>query len=103
MTAHCSIKSDRMIYFVLIDYGPKLGMAWAERQVERTGYANTLADILSGNLAPVVQVIELNYVEMTSRDVTEDFANLQAVRPEVRNLCFAADHSHDLQKNWGHV
>jgi hypothetical protein len=73
MTARCSTappNSDRMVYFVLCEYGT--GLAWAERDASRVNLADTVTDIHSGELANVKQVIEINIAEVISRDVTED-------------------------------
>jgi len=69
------MKHDRMIYLCLCRYG-RHGLAWAERDAGLTNQRDTIADIRSGQLSDVVQVIELNYVEFTSRDVTEDILKL---------------------------
>jgi hypothetical protein len=67
-----------MIYLALCHY--RCGMAWAERDVARTGWNDTIEDIRTGDLPDVVQVIEFNVVEVSSRDVTED-ALSEAGRP----------------------
>lgn len=64
------INPDRTIYFVLCEYNS--GPAWAERVLDRTDKASTIEDIRSKELPNVIQVIELNPVEFSSRDVTED-------------------------------
>jgi hypothetical protein len=104
MPGYCrpTVKPDRMIYFVLCRYLD--GLAWAERDLGRTNRKDTLEDILSGELPRVEQVIELNYVEFTSRDVTEDFLiefrrNPPCLSPSER-LAAMADHARDHRKNW---
>lgn len=92
------MKHDRMIYFCLCRY--RDGLAWAERSAERTNRGDTLEDILNGSLPNVLQVIELNYVEFISRDVTEDFLP-KALRDVIRDKITAEqDHARDLRKNW---
>lgn len=94
------IKPDRMIYFVLCRY--RDGLAWAERPLDRTHRKDTLEDIMSGELPNVVQVIELNYVEFTSRDVTGDFI-VEARRDEIRSKAMRQlleqDRAQDHRKN----
>jgi hypothetical protein len=102
MSAHCSINPDRMIYFVLCRY--RDGLAWAERDAGRTNKRDTVLDITNGALPNVVQVIELNYVEFTSRDVTEDFAVYQDFVPHLtpsERLAALHDHQRDLRKHGG--
>lgn len=62
---------DRQVFLVLCNYG-KHGLAWAERDVARTGRADTVEDIRSGELPDVEMVVELNVAEFSSRDVTEE-------------------------------
>lgn len=94
------MKHDRMIYFCLCAF--RDGKAWAERDIGRTNKRDTIEDICSGNLSNVVQVIELNYAEFSSRDVTEDFLP-DSVRPEIRTQVmsdqFQIDHRRDYQKH----
>lgn len=64
--------SDQMIYIVVVahqggDYLP-------ERNVSDLDRKATVKDIADGQYEGVRQVIELNPVEHTSRDVTEDIA-----------------------------
>lgn len=92
------INPDRMIYFVLCNY--RDGKAWAERDLGRTNRKDTLEDIMSGELPAVQMVIELNYVEFTSRDVTGDFV-VEARAPEIRSKTMAMlaeqDHARALR------
>ena len=93
-----TVKPDRMIYFVLCRY--RDGMAWAERDLGRTNRKDTLEDIMSGELPAVVQVIELNYIEFISRDVTADFVfepHAPALSPAERAVA-AQDHARDHRK-----
>lgn len=75
MAAHCiPIRQPTVIYFILCDFGPKLGKAWIERDVTRLGRAETIADIRDKQIADVVQIIEteFNYPGISSSDVTEE-------------------------------
>jgi hypothetical protein len=79
MSCHCAPETKQsVVYMVLCDY--RDGLAWAERAAERTGKLATAADIRSGELPRVRQVIEIEFGvthglrgTMNSRDVTEDF------------------------------
>ena len=75
MPAHCRINPDRMIYFCLCDYG-RHGLEWVARNPANMDHKDTVADIRSGELPNVVQVVELNVAEFSSRDVTEDILKL---------------------------
>jgi hypothetical protein len=108
MSAHCAPTApnpDRMIYFVLCRFNS--GLAWAERDAGDTDKATTIHDIRSGELRNVVQVIELNHAEFTSRDVTEDIlaecitANFIAVgeRLFADQIAYDRDHARDLRKH----
>ncbi|MDB5726633.1 MAG: hypothetical protein JWQ16_3387 [Novosphingobium sp.] len=64
--------TDRMIYLCSVahqggDYLP-------ERDVADLDRASTIQDIAAGQIEDLVQVIEVNVGEHTSRDVTEDVA-----------------------------
>ena len=106
MTCHCSPNPDRMIYLTLCRY--RSGMAWAERDAARTGWENTIEDIRSGDLPDVVQVIEFNVVEVSSRDVTEDALSqagrvsrpaVAAVMSKFDQLIAQLDHDRDYRKH----
>jgi hypothetical protein len=101
MPVHCSLNPDRMMYFVLCGY--RDGPAWAERDISRTNKRDTLEDICNGALPKVVQVIELNFIEHTSRDVTDDFAlaieQPSFVREAADRLAAMRDHEQDCRKH----
>lgn len=71
MTAFCAPNSDRMIYFVLCDFG-KLGREWVARDPANMTRKETIIDIQSGELPNVVTVLECNPFENICNDVTED-------------------------------
>ena len=93
------IKHDRMIYFVLCAY--RDGKAWAERDLGRTNRKDTLEDIMSGELPAVQMVIELNYTEFTSRDVTDEFVFEPCGRgmSAAERATAAYDHAREHRKN----
>ena len=101
MSAYCAINPDRMIYFVLCRY--RDGLAWAERDAGRTNKRDTLEDICNGALPKVTQVIELNFIEHTSRDVTDEFAlaieQPSFVREAADSLAALHDHENDIRKH----
>lgn len=62
---------DRMVYFVICS--AKDGTEYiVERETSDLDRATTVKDIADGQIENLVQVIECNPVEATSRDVTED-------------------------------
>jgi hypothetical protein len=64
------LNSDLMIYFVQCRYNS--GIAWAERDSANMSRRDTIADIMTGDLSNVIQVLECNPVEHVCSDVTED-------------------------------
>lgn len=63
--------SDRMIYLPIVR--AKDGTEYlAERETSDLDRASIVKDISEGQIEGLVQVLELNPVENTSRDVTED-------------------------------
>jgi hypothetical protein len=104
-----------VIYFVLVDHGPKLGLAWAERDPARMSKEHTLADMIGGQFAgDIRQILEVE-VEfaadgLSSRDVTEWMMLCQhrhehnepqncADRIRADRFAWVNDHNHDLRKN----
>lgn len=63
---------DQMTYIAVCS--SKTGNYVRERDVADTDRKTTVADISSGEIEDVVQVLEVNPVEGTCRDVTEDIA-----------------------------
>jgi len=63
---------DQMTYIAVCN--SKTGNYVRERDVADTDRRTTVADIASGEIEDVVQILELNPVEGTCRDVTEDIA-----------------------------
>jgi len=91
--------ADRMIYFVLCDFGPKLGKAYVERDPADMDRATTIKDIQSGQFAEIVQILECNPVEHICSDVTEDFlreAFNESDEPTMTSIERMADH-------WDHI
>lgn len=92
---------DQMLYFVLADFGAKLGHAWVERDTANMDRATTIADIATGQF-DVVKVLECNPVEGICRDCTEDLlaeAFADAEMPEFDRQTARFDHARDLRKH----
>jgi len=117
MCARCSKTIPQpTIYFVLRDFGPVIGLAWAERDPAHMSREQTMADHWSGQFDTIVdgkgysirQVIEVEFTDagLSSRDVTEEFVLARARRqqdepplsPEMRRW-LQIDHERDLRKN----
>lgn len=64
--------ADHMTYIVVCSH--KGDSYLPERDVADTDRKTTVADIASGELSDVIQIIEFNPAEHSSRDVTEDIA-----------------------------
>lgn len=108
--------NHKVLFFVLVDHGPELGLAWAERDPARMSRAQTMADHQSGQFDTVIdnkgygirQVLEVEFTDagISSRDVTEDFVLARArhqqeeppLSPEMRRW-LQIDHKRDLRKN----
>ena len=58
---------------MLDDYG-RIGLAWAETDVERTDLETIITDMPHGKYSRPVRVIGFNTAEGWSRDVSEDVA-----------------------------
>jgi hypothetical protein len=106
MPAHYSLSPDRSIFMVLCRYGGG-SLAWAERDAARTCRAATVEDIIKGELAAIVQIIEFNIAENWSRDVTEELM-AEAPRPDdlrSRHLSELAeqDHMNRMIREWVNV
>jgi hypothetical protein len=65
--------TDRMLYFVMADYGDA-GHAFVETDIARNSLRQVIVDIAKGDIARPIQVLECNPVEGTCRDVTEHVA-----------------------------
>lgn len=60
------------IYFVLVDFGPRLGEAWVERDPVDMTWQKTVRDIATGEWhGRVVRVLEIDRAQGTCRDVTQ--------------------------------
>lgn len=114
MTVRCSPPlRQTVIYFVLIDHGPELGLAWAERDPARMSRARTMADMISGQFGgDVQQVIEVEFTDtgISSSDVTECMMLAKwrhqhnepqsfADRCRADRIALVNDHKRDLRKN----
>ena len=63
-------------FFVLVDYGPKLGRSWIERDDARCDWTSTIEDIATGQIE---NMIEVRRAEDWA-DVTEEVARAVADR-----------------------
>ena len=64
----------RNVYFVLDDFGDRLGWAWPETDVTDTDRATVIRHLLEGQYSSPVRIVAFNTAEGWSRDVTEDIA-----------------------------
>jgi hypothetical protein len=95
-----TINPDLMIYFVLVRY--KSGLSWAERDPANMSRRDTIADIMTGDLANVVTILECNPVEHVCSDVTEDILAAAGVfvtdDPPANKIEWLNDHRRDQRK-----
>jgi hypothetical protein len=108
MTCRCSTTpSQSVIYFILCNFEPN-GLEWAARDVTRVNRADTLHDIISGELRDVRQIIETEFTPagLSSRDVTDDMLAEahQHVTSHEHGSSYEAmlarqDHARDLRKH----
>lgn len=66
--------SDRDIYFVLDDYGQRLGRAWRETDEEDTDRATLLRHLMEGQYANPIRIVSFNVTEGWSSDASEEIA-----------------------------
>jgi len=66
---------DRDMYFVLDDFGGRLGRAWPETGEERTNREIVITDLMTGQYSNPVRVVAFNTIEGWSRDVSEEIAD----------------------------
>jgi hypothetical protein len=65
------MSNDRMIYFVLSDFG-RHGLEWVARDPANMTRRETIIDIQSGELRDVIQVLECNPCEHICTDCTAE-------------------------------
>lgn len=65
-------------YFVLCDYGPRLGRSWYEMDPEKADRETVIQWLVEGQFTNPVQVVEIDLPAGTCRDVSAQFA--EAVR-----------------------
>lgn len=99
-----SLNPDRMIYFVLCQY--KSGVEWTARDPANMSRRDTIADIITGDLANVVTVLECNPVENICNDVTDDILAEAGVVVEIDapitgqdRIDWQRDHARDQRKH----
>ena len=76
---------DHMAYIVLVAH--RSGEYLPEQNVSSLDRATVVKDIADGQYEDLIQVIELNPVEGTCRDVTEDIAWEVSARWSLRPHC----------------
>ena len=62
------------LYFVLCDYGPKIGRAYAETDPDEANRETILTRLMSGEYTGPVQVLEVDLAAGRARDVSVEFA-----------------------------
>lgn len=67
--------TDRMLYFVLADYGHRGHHAFPETDIARNSLRQVIVDIATGEISRPIQILECNAAENTCRDVTSDIAH----------------------------
>jgi hypothetical protein len=65
---------DCDIYFVLDDFGARLGCAWPETDQARTDRETLITALVEGQYSQPVKVVAFNTAEGWSRDVSEEIA-----------------------------
>ncbi len=60
---------DRLIYFVLCDYGPKIGQSYYEADPETSDRETVLQWIQEGQYTNPIEILEINKAAGTCRDV----------------------------------
>ena len=66
---------DRDIYFVLDDFGGRLGRAWPEADEERTDREIVITDLMTGQYSNPVRVVAFNTAEGWSRNMSEEITD----------------------------
>src|SRR3954463_3983067 len=73
--------ADRDLYFVLNDFGERLGRAWVEMDEEHTDHDTLLRHLMEGQYGNPVRIVACNPSEGWSRDASEEIAH------ELHQLC----------------
>jgi hypothetical protein len=68
---------DQEVYFVLDDFGTRLGRAWRESDVEHTDLETVITDLLDGQYNNPVRVIGFNTAEGWSRSRSDAKCNIR--------------------------
>ncbi len=90
---------DQPLYFVECDFG-KIGKAFVEIDRDRNSRREVIENIRSGEWRDVVTVLEVNPVERTSRDVTDDI--LQEASQEADPTFNRPNENDRLWAKWDH-
>src|SRR6516162_1449022 len=67
--------TQRDIYLVLDDFGPRLGRAWRETDEEKANRSTMVRNLLEGQYENPARVVAFNTAEGWSRDVTIEIAD----------------------------
>ena len=62
------------LYFVLCDYGPKIGRAYNETDPDKAGRETVLTLLMRGEYTGPVQVLEMDLAAGRARDASVEFA-----------------------------
>lgn len=65
---------DQDTYFVLDDFGERLGLAWRGALPSKTNLESVISDLLDGRYLSPVRIVGFNTAEGWSRDASEDVA-----------------------------
>ena len=91
---------DNMIYFVQVNYGKRIGVAWVERNPCDMDYATTLQDICDRQWrGEVIKVLECNPVENICNDVTEAFLSAAMQEVSAPSIIQVGDHAPELVRS----
>jgi len=66
---------EKDTYFVLDDFGGRIGRAWRETDEDATDRETLILNLLSGEYKNPVRIVAFNAAERWSRDVTVDIAD----------------------------
>ena len=70
------------LYFVLCDYGPRVGLSYYEADPEKSDRETVISWLMVGQYTNPQQIIEVSLATGTARDVTEEIMAEVAERIE---------------------
>ena len=80
MSSPSIVPNSEPIYFVMCDYGPKVGRAFVETDPDAADRATIVRAIAEGQYTKVAQVLAVDLTEGTVRDVTHEIFEEAHVR-----------------------